>query len=36
MDEQFVRDHFQFDQFKPFIRPIFLNRYLAERIYLKP
>jgi hypothetical protein len=33
MDEQFVRDHFQFDQFKPFIHPIFLNRYLLERFY---
>ena len=33
MDEQFVRDHFQFDQFKPFIHPIFLNRYLIERFY---
>jgi hypothetical protein len=35
MDEQFVRDHFQFDQFKPFIRSIFLNRYLVERFYPK-
>jgi hypothetical protein len=33
MDEQFVRDHFQFDQFKPFIHPIFINRYLIERFY---
>jgi hypothetical protein len=36
MDEQFVRDHFQFDRFEPFIRPIFINPYLAERIYPKP
>jgi len=32
MDEQFVREHFQFDAFQPFICPIFVNPYLAERI----
>ena len=36
MDEQFVREHFQFERFKPFICPIFVNPYLAERIYPKP
>jgi D-arabinono-1,4-lactone oxidase/FAD binding domain len=36
MDEQFVHDHFQFDRFEPFIRPIFVNPYLAERIYPNP
>jgi hypothetical protein len=33
MDPKFVNDHFEFDQFKPFIRPMFLNRYLEERFY---
>jgi len=33
MDYKFVNDHFEFDQFKPFIRPLFLNPYLAERFY---
>jgi hypothetical protein len=33
MDEKFVHDHFEFDLFKPFIRPMFLNQYLAERFY---
>ncbi len=31
MDDQFVNDHFQFDQFKPFIRSMFLNKYLTDR-----
>ena len=35
MDYTFVNDHFQFDAFKPFMRPLFLNRYLEERL-LKP
>jgi FAD/FMN-containing dehydrogenase len=33
MDYKFVNDHFEFDQFKPFIHPMFLNRYLTERFY---
>ena len=33
MDPGFVRSHFKFDEFKPFIRPVFLNPYLAERFY---
>ncbi len=32
MDPAFVRSHYQFDQFKPFIRPLFLNPYLRERL----
>jgi hypothetical protein len=32
MDYKFVNEHYQFDQFKPFIRPMFLNRYLEERL----
>jgi FAD/FMN-containing dehydrogenase len=32
MDYNFVREHFQLDRFQPFIRPLFLNQYLAERI----
>jgi len=31
MDAAFVRDHLQFDQFKPFIWPMFLNPYLTDR-----
>jgi hypothetical protein len=34
MDPEFVRTHFEFDQFKPFIRPMFINKYLAERLGL--
>jgi hypothetical protein len=34
MDPQFVRDHFEFDQFKPFIRSMFLNQYLVDRFGL--
>lgn len=33
MDAAFVREHFDFDQFKPFIRPIFLNKYLSDRFF---
>ena len=33
MDCQYVTDHFEFDKFKPFIRPMFLNKYLVERFY---
>ena len=32
MDYAFVCDHFALDRFTPFIRPIFLNPYLAERL----
>ena len=31
MDAEFVRDHYHFDQFKPFICPLFLNEYLTDR-----
>jgi hypothetical protein len=31
IDYPFVRDHYQFDQFRPFIRPLFLNSYLTDR-----
>ncbi len=31
MDAQFVNDHYRFDQFKPFICPLFLNPYLTDR-----
>ena len=31
MDYPFVRDQYRFDQFKPFIRPLFLNPYLTDR-----
>jgi hypothetical protein len=34
MDPGFVRNHYQMDRFKPFIRPLFLNRYLSERLDL--
>jgi hypothetical protein len=33
MDPAFVRAHFQFEGFEPFIRPVFLNQYLRERFY---
>jgi hypothetical protein len=32
MDYEFVRSHFELDQFKPFITPILLNPYLMERL----
>ncbi len=32
MDYQFMCDHYQFDQFKPFIRALFLNPYLIDRL----
>ena len=32
MDYNFVHDHYQLDQFQKFIRPAFLNSYLAERL----
>jgi hypothetical protein len=32
MDYEFVRSHFEFDRFKPFITPILLNPYLMERL----
>ena len=31
MDYQFVCDHYRFDQFKPFICSMFLNKYLIDR-----
>jgi len=31
MDAQFVNDRYHFDQFKPFICPLFLNPYLTDR-----
>jgi hypothetical protein len=33
MDPAFVREHFRFDLFEPYIRPVFLNPYLQERFY---
>jgi hypothetical protein len=36
MDYKFVNEHYEFDQFKPFIRPMFLNRYLEERLLQAP
>ena len=33
MDPSFVRSQFKFDEFEPFIRPVFLNEYLAERFF---
>ena len=32
MDYNFVSDHYQLEQFKPFIRPLFLNPYLMDRL----
>ena len=33
MDPAFVRQNFEFASFEPFIRPLFLNPYLTERLY---
>ena len=33
MDYEFVRSHFEFDRFKPFITPMFMNQYLKERLF---
>ena len=33
MDKSYVNEVFKFDQFKPFIRPMFLNQYLTDRFY---
>ena len=33
MDADFVAQNYQFESFKPYIRPLFLNRYLRERFY---
>jgi len=33
MDETFVRANFAFERFEPFIRPLFLNSYLTQRLY---
>jgi hypothetical protein len=32
MDTHFVQEHFELDRFRPFIRPLFLNKYLADRL----
>lgn len=32
MDYNFVCDHFALDQFRPYVRSMFMNRYMAERI----
>jgi hypothetical protein len=32
LDYDFVQHHYQIEAFKPFIRPLFLNNYLTERI----
>ncbi len=32
MDYDFVRGHYALDQFKPFMRSIFLNKYLTDRL----
>jgi hypothetical protein len=32
MDYEFVRSHFELDQFKPFINPILLNPYMMKRL----
>jgi hypothetical protein len=32
MDYNFVQEHFEIERFKPFIRPLFLNPYLVERL----
>jgi hypothetical protein len=32
MDYDYVRNHYEIDQFKPFIRSIFLNKYLNDRL----
>ena len=32
MDYDFVKSHFEFEAFQPFIRPLFINPYLAERL----
>jgi hypothetical protein len=33
IDAKFVNEAYQFEQFKPFIRPMFINQYLADRFY---
>jgi hypothetical protein len=33
MDYEFVRSHFEFNRFKPFITPILMNQYLKERLF---
>jgi hypothetical protein len=32
MDPEFVRKNFQLDRFRPYIQPMFMNDYLAERL----
>lgn len=32
MDPAFVKSHFELEAFQPYIRPLFINRYLAERL----
>ena len=36
MDVDFVRSHYELEQFQPFIRPLFLNPYLAARLLPAP
>jgi len=36
IDYRFVQDHYEYARFKPFIRPVFLNRYLTERLNPAP
>lgn len=36
MDPAFVRANFEFSRFEPLIRPLFVNPYLAERLYPAP
>jgi hypothetical protein len=36
MTFQFVQDHYEYARFKPFVRPVFLNRYLTERLNPTP
>jgi hypothetical protein len=36
LDPAFVRANFDFARFEPYIRPLFLNPYLAERLYPAP
>ena len=32
MDYDFVRSHYELDRFKPFVRSLFVNPYLADRL----
>jgi hypothetical protein len=35
MDPAFVHDHFMLDAFQPYIQPLFINKYLEERLLKK-